>query len=100
MKITIETEKPPMTDLAKLELNFRDYVANLPDYKRTEVWAYVNALKAEIAKLEKENLSIASENNEAFRYEYSIGWDAGYEEGIRIRDDRSTDAPIHFQPDQ
>ena len=61
MKTTIETEKLPMPDLGDLERTFKDYTGNLPDYKRREVYAYVNALKAEIAKRDKEIDELSNE---------------------------------------
>lgn len=41
-------------DYARLEEAFKHAVGNLPNYKRSEAWEYVNALKKKIELLGKE----------------------------------------------
>lgn len=37
-------------DYARLEQTFKDYVGSLPNYKRSAIFEYINALKAKIKK--------------------------------------------------
>ena len=50
-----------MVDWSALEQEFKDATGRLPDYKRTQAWAYVKALADHITVLQKELNELATE---------------------------------------